>query len=301
MPKIPQDLHEDHEDYYKFSWRPRLEKAINTLHGLVQGISADNKVNDAEVKSLISWVSRYSEFSERHPFNELIPKIQEVVADGIVDEEERADLLWLCKRLLPGADYYDNVTMELQELHGFLTGIMADGKITEDELASLSDWLEEHDYLRSCWPYDEVDSLVTSVMADGKIDSDEQQQLMAFFGQFANLPEHKAVAKMDSGVSVSGVCCSCPEITIEDRLFCFTGSSDRGPRKYLVEVVEKHGGRFHAGIRKDTDYLVIGASGNPCWAYSCYGRKVEDAMQRRQQGQRLLLIHEYDFWDEVGE
>ncbi len=90
-----------------------------------------------------------------------------------------------------------------------------------------------------------------------------------------------------------------PEIIFADRLFCFTGTSERGPRTYLVETVEKLRGRFHLRIRDDTDYLVVGADGNPCWAYACYGRKVEEAMKRRRDGHRLLIIHEHDFWDAV--
>ena len=47
------------------------------------------------------------------------------------------------------------------------------------------------------------------------------------------------------------------------------------------------------------DYLVIGANGNECWAYSAYGRKVEQAIELRKSGSRLTIIHEFDFWDAV--
>lgn len=35
---------------------------------------------------------------------------------------------------------------------------------------------------------------------------------------------------------------------------------------------------------------------NPCWAYACYGRKVEQAIGLRKAGSQLLLVHEADFW-----
>ncbi|GMA55471.1 hypothetical protein GCM10025857_68280 [Alicyclobacillus contaminans] len=50
----------------------------------------------------------------------------------------------------------------------------------------------------------------------------------------------------------------------------------------------------------DTDYLVVGDQGNPCWAFSCYGRKVEKAVKLRKQGRRILIIHEVDFWDALA-
>lgn len=301
MPADPRDLHPDQVDYHRFTGPQRLQTAVNSLHGLLEGVGADGKVSNPEVKSLIEWVSRYSEFENKHPFNELIPLIQEIVSDGVVDEEERSDLLWLCKRLAPGEGFYDAVTQDLQELHGFLAGVVSDGVVNEAELESLREWLDDHNHLRSCWPFDEVDSLVTAVMADGKIDSTEQQHLLGFFGQFSLTRENKAVGKIGKDSSVQGICAACPEIIFEEQLFCFTGSSERGARQYLVEVVEARGGRFNRGVRNDTNYLVIGAAGNPCWAYACYGRKVEDAIKRRQAGQRIVLVHEYDFWDEVGE
>ena len=45
------------------------------------------------------------------------------------------------------------------------------------------------------------------------------------------------------------------------------------------------------------NYLVVCANGNPCWAYACYGRKVEQAVKHRRQGVPIVLVHENDFWD----
>ena len=47
------------------------------------------------------------------------------------------------------------------------------------------------------------------------------------------------------------------------------------------------------------DYLIVGADGNPCWAFACYGRKIEKAMELRKAGARIALVHESDFHDAV--
>lgn len=52
-------------------------------------------------------------------------------------------------------------------------------------------------------------------------------------------------------------------------------------------------------VTNKTRYLIVGNAGNPCWAYSCYGRKIEDAIERRKKGQNLTIINEIDFWDTV--
>jgi len=48
-----------------------------------------------------------------------------------------------------------------------------------------------------------------------------------------------------------------------------------------------------------TDYLVLGTDGNPCWAFACYGRKVEKVIQLRKEGHKIILLHENDFWDAI--
>lgn len=56
-----------------------------------------------------------------------------------------------------------------------------------------------------------------------------------------------------------------------------------------------------SSVSNKTDYLIIGADGNPCWAYACYGRKVEVAVKLRKEGGKILLVHEYDFLDALAD
>jgi hypothetical protein len=289
----------DRSEYHMFTGRQRLDKAMHTLQGIVQGIVADERVNNAEIHELTAWLGRHQEFLDRHPFNEVIPVVRTAIADGVIDEDERADLIWLCEKFTTDNMFYDDVTADMQRLQGFLHGITADGRINEEELASLAAWVDAHEHLRSCWPYDELDSIISHVMKDKRIDDQEHEALMQFFGEFAGSSSRSSVGALDRDSTVSGVCAMCPEILFPERFFCFTGASDRSTRDGLAETVRKLSGDFHKNLRNDTHYLIVGAKGNPCWAYSCYGRKVEDAVQRRRKGQRLLIVHELDFWDAV--
>jgi hypothetical protein len=291
--------HDEHANYFRFTGPRRLETAMHTLHGLVEGIRADSDVCAEEVKRLILWMRAHEEFADIHPFDEVIKAIHRIVADGVVDSEEREDLLWLVTQFEPGSNLYDAVTADIQRLHGFLTGILADGRINDHELSSLQTWVDDHPHLRACWPYDELESIIVQVMKDGIVDDNEQKQLRDFFGEFDQSGTRSAVGAIDSSYSVSGVCATCPEIAFPENEFCFTGSSERVPRKELAAIVTDLGGSFKNALTNGTAYLIVGADGNPCWAYACYGRKVEDAVRRRRNGQRLLIVHEYDFWDAV--
>ncbi|RPI99888.1 MAG: NAD-dependent DNA ligase, partial [Deltaproteobacteria bacterium] len=83
--------------------------------------------------------------------------------------------------------------------------------------------------------------------------------------------------------------------------FCFTGASSRYKRSELKDIVIRFGGKCTNNVAKFLDYLVIGAEGNPCWAYACYGRKVEAAVKLRKEGHKLLLVHENDFHDAIAD
>jgi hypothetical protein len=299
MRDFDQDESTDHDDYIRFTGRARLSRDMHILEGYVQGIAADSKIEDVEIKHLIRWLSEHKEFADRHPFNEVIPRIQRIIADGIVNEEERADLLWLSNKFTTDDEYYDDVTSDMQRLHGILAGILSDGLIIEEELRTLDTWVEERTYLKRCWPYDELDSIISHVMRDGRIDAQEHEALIQFFGEFISAGERKSVGVLERDVTVSGVCSMSPALEFEKRCFCFTGTSTRCSRVELASVVVKLGGDFHKNVRNDTDFLIVGADGNPCWAYACYGRKVEDAVQRRRDGQRIAIVHEYDFWQAV--
>ncbi len=101
-------------------------------------------------------------------------------------------------------------------------------------------------------------------------------------------------------VPITGLCAVCPEVVLADRMFCFTGASTKATRKQFQRLVEARGGRFWPRVTKEVNYLVIGCDGNPCWAFSCYGRKVEQAITLRKEGCQLLLVHEHDFFDAIA-
>ncbi len=125
--------HPDHAPYRQFTQRQRVDKAVQTFHGLVQGITIDNQLNADEVAELLNWTREYADLIGRAPFNELKLKLDEILVDGQIDPEEQEDLLWVCRNFSPESPYYDGITHEIQQLHGIMHGIMADGHVSVDE------------------------------------------------------------------------------------------------------------------------------------------------------------------------
>lgn len=295
-------MHVDHRDYFKFTSHSRLDKAINSLIGLIEGISIDGSINANEMGFVRLWLLENVDLKDRHPFNELMPVVEDAMADGVLGDEERQDILWLCEKLR-STTYFDATTADIQRLHALMAGIAADRIVTEAELRGLSDWLADHAELRTCWPYDEVDSLVTSVLTDGHVDPTEQKLLLNFFSEFVAVTDNRTIVspKVAEGISLVGLCAVCPEVSFDGMKFCFTGASSKYSRAQFSDLVRRLGGDVVGSVSASLNYLVIGADGNPCWAYACYGRKVEKAVELRRQGAHILLVHEHDFHDAVAD
>lgn len=124
----------------------------------MRGVSIDGLLNAAEVAEILNWCMDYSDLIGRSPFDELKQKLDEILADGIIDPEEQDDLLWVCMNLAPESEFYDSVTHDVQQLHGILHGILADGQISDGEAKRLQEWIDQNSHLRGIYPYDELDS-----------------------------------------------------------------------------------------------------------------------------------------------
>lgn len=293
-------MNEDQVEYYQFTGPARLDKEFHMLEGIIRGIGIDDQIKKKEIEALLSWCDKHENVSNKHPFNEIIPLIKQSLEDRILDEEEKEDIVWLCKQYTSENKYYDYVTSDIQRLQGILAGIVADGVIEKNELLGLKLWLSDKEHLRSIWPFDEIDSLITEVISDGIIDEQEHYMLVNFCNQF--LKETTSMVldlPFDAELLKTGVCSLMPEIEFRNKLFCFTGKTANGTRKELSNIVIDLGGSVSKRVRQDLDYLVVGGEGNDCWAFSCYGRKVEKTMNYRKAGHQIQIVHEFDFFDAV--
>lgn len=296
----------DSMQFRQFTFKSELDKAMHTLEGILEGVAIDDDVKVEEVEELSNWCELHWRFRDIHPFNEIIPLLRNALADGILTPLEKIDILWVCSKFKPGNAYYDAITSDIQRLQGLLHGILSDNDINDKEIAGLKEWLNSNEHLSTTYPYDEVYSLVLSVLKDKKIDEGEKKLLKVFFTEFIDTKASLNINQIEideirKSMTIGGICSVCPEIKFKNRTFCFTGASSRTKRTEIAPLIESLGGIYNDNVTKSTDYLVVGNLGNPCWAFACYGRKVEKAMESRKVGQPLLIVHENDFWDAVAD
>ena len=282
--------------------RARADKAISSLKGILIGINSDQEVNKEEINELQKWASNHKELINRNPFKEFMAIIEETVSNNIPATETIEDLYWLCQKYENDNFYYNGVTSDLQILQGICHGILADGIIDDKEVRDLEKWLEENTHLSTYYPYDEIRSLILSIVSDGKIEEEEKLVLKAYLNQFVNL-ENKEIEKQinqeTNEINISGHCTSDPEIELDGKTFCITGVLKSDNRASLEKTISDLGGIPTKTLTKKTDYLIVGDNGNPAWAFACYGRKVEKALDLRKNGHKISLVHEFDFLDAI--
>lgn len=285
-------------------------RATEVLRGILAGISADYELSDPEIAGLEDWLYMHANLLAKSPFLEVRHKLDEVLADGIIDEDERQELLeWCFEFSSPHSYPVLTVTAGIRRLHGFLQGISLDGAVSDSEIHDLADWLRDYEPLRENWPFDEVWTLVENILKDKRVTESERQALLDFCRNFSEYPvdRHLVCDEVDTAqepwmaseapvlMTLEHVCDRAPGIKIENRVFCFTGHLSYGKRSKVKAVVEQLRGIVKNSVVSDLDYLVIGALSQPCWAYSTYGRKVEAVMDLRKRGISIAIVHESDF------
>ncbi|MFM7171460.1 MAG: NAD-dependent DNA ligase, partial [Caldilinea sp.] len=60
-------MHSDHKKYFNLTGKYRLERSINSLLGLVQGVAIDREINHQELAFLSEWISDHEEVAGSHP------------------------------------------------------------------------------------------------------------------------------------------------------------------------------------------------------------------------------------------
>lgn len=95
----------------------KLTKAAQVLSGIVTGIVADGALHDLEVQMLRTWLLDNAEVMRVWPGSAIARALDDVLADGVITNEERAHLLETLQHLI-GTDFSHtgSVTPEIAKL-----------------------------------------------------------------------------------------------------------------------------------------------------------------------------------------
>ena len=181
----------------------------------------------------------------------------------------------------------------LDELLGLTKGMAADGVINQLEAEFLQKWLIKNNDLNATWPVNVINNRVNEMLCDGVLDGDEQKELLELICSFTSqIPVERELENMSCTLPLDS---PPPTLQFEDMAFCFTGKFVSGTRRDCQKAVTRLGGAVKNTVSKYVDYLVIGIIGSRDWVHTSYGRKIERAVELRQEGKPLAIVSE-DHW-----
>ncbi|MEX2469903.1 MAG: BRCT domain-containing protein [Pseudohongiellaceae bacterium] len=71
---------------------------IDELKGFLSGVASDGVLNDQEITALSTWLNRHQAIRDSWPASIIIERLDYILEDGIITEDEREDLLQTLQR-----------------------------------------------------------------------------------------------------------------------------------------------------------------------------------------------------------
>jgi NAD-dependent DNA ligase len=93
----------DGQPFLAINYKANVEKAMDTLIGLCSGLIVDGKLTDREIAFLDIWLRGHENILHVWPASAIAERVRSILADWIITEAERADLLEALRKLVGGA------------------------------------------------------------------------------------------------------------------------------------------------------------------------------------------------------
>lgn len=196
-------------------------------------------------------------------------------------------------------NHYENVDKCLEHLLGICTGLTADQHITDEEIVFLHHWLMDHPILEKVWPASELLELTTRILDDNVIEEAERTEISELLNKVIGSPIENGVA---SGMATESPLDENANVIIPDHTFIFTGKFTFGSRKKCEDIVKEMGGKIGGkDVSLRTSYLVIGGTASEHWKFSSFGRKIQKAIDvRNDDRSNLKIISEQQWLDAIS-
>jgi NAD-dependent DNA ligase len=185
---------------------------------------------------------------------------------------------------------------QIDSLIGLSKGLIADGKIDQSEAEVLLGWLVQSRQATNNPIVVNLMEKVSSMLEDSNLDPEESAGLFGILRRIAGDPSEIGELAKATSLPIDH---PLPEVIFPKRSFLFTGTCAFGTRKQCQAVTESLGGINANAVTKKLDYLVIGTYVTDSWAHETFGRKIEKAMEYRDQGVPLMIITE-EHWAVSG-
>jgi len=82
----------DEREFNRIGRQRIASRQLDELIGLARGLCADGSISEADVECLQSWLASHVQITEHPMLRNLFGRIEDILADGVADAEERSEL-----------------------------------------------------------------------------------------------------------------------------------------------------------------------------------------------------------------
>lgn len=284
-----------------FNYSHNRDKAIANLINIIEGMTCDGELSEREMIFLDTWLLESDILSQNYYVNCIRERISEILADNVVEPAELDELKVLLIEMqrglidTPNIDLY-STDSDKHLLEGLCKGFASDYHLSDEEITYLNWFLSTNSALKSNYPGKHLYELVQSILSDGVITDDERttllQEIIAFTG--SNISEGVV-----DGYSTTSPIDLIEEFKTPNSKVCLTGKFLCGSRRQCENDLAKLGCQIVDRVTQDLDYLIIGALSSKDWKFQSFGRKIEQAIDYRDnKGVSLKIISE-EHWQSL--
>lgn len=285
------------QPHIEFQRAGNKEKLLNDLLGVCEGLTADKTLSEDEAVFLDGWLKESRGLLIDDPdVLDIQDLVQDILKDSVVTADELEDLQGLldcvCRHRAVGYPFRSR-DQAIQRLLGLSRALIADRELSDLEIRYLQHWLGRCREFTHAWPFSGLSKRLSSVLADRVVTAEEREDLIDALAKLvggAFIESGSAVGNATRAHEMDGL--HTDEIRIPGSTFLFTGKFILGPRKKCEELVSRYGGSIASNISRQVNYLVVGTLSSRDWKHEAFGRKVEAAMQLRQEGHPVAVVSE---------
>ncbi|WP_068871154.1 BRCT domain-containing protein [Edwardsiella tarda] len=281
-----------------FNYSQNRDKAIANLINIIEGMTCDGKVSEKEMIFLDTWLLESEVLSQNYYVNCIREKISDILSDGRVEQSELDDLKELLLEIqrglmdTPNIDLY-STDSDKHLLEGLCKGMASDYNLSDEEISYLNWFLSTNTALKNNYPGKHLYSLVQSILSDGIITEDERASLLEEITAFTGSNISEGIV---DGYSTTSPVDLVEQFYPENSKVCLTGKFLCGSRRQCEADLIKLGCTISDRVTQDLDYLIIGALSSKDWKFQSFGRKIEQAIDYRDNKGVPLKILSEEHW-----
>lgn len=285
-------IYVDEEDKVKKLNYARI--SVNALHGLqgiMQGVVADQRLNQAELFFLEVWLRSQNALEGDPDHSDLLDLIEEILKDGVISQDELDSLYKLSQEAAFYRDIQDSDQQsKLSQLIGILSGISADGIINDSEIEYLSDWLKQNKSTFRDWPASELVTRIQTIIADDYISNEEMQELSAIIQEVTG--RNFSDSEFAHGMGIAFLEDNVESLELKGKNICFSGRFVSANKSLLKAIAETEGAIILPDVDHTIDILVLGSMASKDWLASEHGRKIQQVLNLKAKGRSVIIVTE---------